>query len=187
MAGKNTILQGWPGTDLPPSNGREFPGPALGRRVLGFLVRAGGSDFRQNCTSQPMLRKSWVDLGGNFELPVAPRAVELGLGRSQEVKGSPELQGSGPRALVEPWMATFRLRHFLSSLVVVCPPFRASRSLQEMSSSVQGGLRSSRDPRAPKRWPESSRRGLDDDFLQIEELFCQVWSFSEALWSCAGG
>ena len=45
-------------------------------------------------------------------------------------------------------MTTFRLRHFLSSLVVVCAPFRASRSLQEVSSSVQGGLRSSRDPRA---------------------------------------
>ena len=90
----------------------QIPGLPLGRRVLRFLVRAGGSDFRQNCTSQPMLRKSWIDLGGNFELPVAPRAVKLGLGRSPEVKGSPELQGSGPRALVEPWMATFRSRHF---------------------------------------------------------------------------
>ena len=32
-------------------------------------------------------------------------------------------------------------------------------------------------PRAPEWWPESSGRGLDDDFL-IEAFSCQVWSFS---------
>ena len=30
----------------------QVPGLPSGRRVLRFLVRAGGSDFRQNCTSQ---------------------------------------------------------------------------------------------------------------------------------------
>ena len=33
-------------------------------------------------------------------------------------------------------------------------------------------------PRAPERWPESSGRGLDDDFLAFS---CQVWSFSVLL------
>ena len=32
-------------------------------------------------------------------------------------------------------------------------------------------------PRAPERWPESSGRGLDNDFL-IEAFSCQVWLFS---------
>ena len=32
-------------------------------------------------------------------------------------------------------------------------------------------------PRAPDRWPESSGRGLDDDF-RVETFFCQVWTFS---------
>ena len=35
-------------------------------------------------------------------------------------------------------------------------------------------------PRAPERWPESSGRGLDDDFL-IEAFSCQVSSFSVLL------
>ena len=43
-----------------------------------------------------------------------------------------------------------------------------------MSKDVSGGQGK---PRAPERWPESSGRGLDDDFL-IEAFSCQVWSFS---------
>ena len=32
-------------------------------------------------------------------------------------------------------------------------------------------------PTPPERWPESSGKGLDDDF-QVEAFVCQVWSFS---------
>ena len=35
-------------------------------------------------------------------------------------------------------------------------------------------------PRAPERWPDSSGRDLDDDFL-IEAFSFQVWSFSVLL------
>ena len=41
-----------------------------------------------------------------------------------------------------------------------------------MSKEVSGG---EGKPRAPERWPESSGRCLDDDFL-IEAFSCQVWS-----------
>ena len=46
-----------------------------------------------------------------------------------------------------------------------------------MSKEVSGGQGK---PRAPERWPESSGRGLDDDF-QVEAFSCQVWSFSVRL------
>ena len=46
-----------------------------------------------------------------------------------------------------------------------------------MSQEVPGGQGK---PRATERWPESSGRGLDDDFL-IEAFSCQVWSFSVLL------
>ena len=55
---------------------------------------------------------------------VAPGAVELRPRRSQEVRGSPELQNGGLRALDEAWMTTSRLRHFLSSLSVAAQGWR---------------------------------------------------------------
>jgi len=67
-------------------------------------------------------------------------AVELRPRRPQELRGSLELLNGGLRALEEAWMTTFRLRHFLSSLVVVCPSFGASRWLQGLSSCFQGGF-----------------------------------------------
>ena len=48
----------------------------------------------------------------SFRLQVAPGSVELRPGRSQEVRGSPQLQNGGLRALEEAWMTTFCLRHF---------------------------------------------------------------------------
>ena len=57
-------------------------------------------------------------------------------------------------------------------LVVSCPG--GPRRCPAGSKEVPGGQAK---PRAPERWPESSRRGLDDDFL-IEAFSCQVWSFS---------
>ena len=61
-------------------------------------------------------------------------------------------------------------------LVVSSPG--GSRRCQAASKEVSGGQGK---PTAPERWPESSGRGLDDDFL-IEECSCQVWSFSVLLW-----
>ena len=55
-----------------------------------------------------------------------------------------------------------------------------------MSSCVQGGPRKSGEAQARERWPESSGRGLDDDFL-VEAFFCQVWSFSVRLQVAPGG
>ena len=45
-------------------------------------------------------------------LQVAPGAVKLRPRRTQEVRGSPELQNGGPRALNEARLTTFWLRHF---------------------------------------------------------------------------
>ena len=45
------------------------------------------------------------------------------------------------------------------------------------SKEVSGGQGK---PTAPERWPESSERGLSDDFL-LEAFSCQVWSFSVLL------
>ena len=83
-----------------------IPGLPLGRRVLRFLVRADGPDFRQNCTSQPGFGNNLGNLGGNFELPEARAGVKLGLRRSQEVRGSPELQNGSLRGLEEAWITT---------------------------------------------------------------------------------
>ena len=61
----------------------------------------------------------------------------------------------------------------LSGDLVVSSP-GGSRRCRTSSKEVSGG---EGKPRAPERWPESSGRGLDDDFL-IEAFSCQVWSFS---------
>ena len=49
-----------------------------------------------------------------------------------------------------------------------------SRRCGAASKEVPGG---EGKPRSPERWPESSGRSLDDDFL-IEAFSCQVWSSS---------
>ena len=68
----------------------------------------------------------------------------------------------------------------LSSLVVFYASGASpggSRRCQAASKEVPRGQGK---PRPPERWPESSGRGLDDDFL-IEAFSCQVWSFSVLL------
>ena len=71
-------------------------------------------------------------------LKLVPEGVELRPWRSLEVRGSPELQNGGLRALEEAWMTTFCLRHFsVKSDRLLC--FRGvSRWFQEVSSSVLG-------------------------------------------------
>ena len=64
---------------------------------------------------------------------------------------------------------------FLGDLVVSSPG--GSRKCRAASKAVSGGQGK---PTAPERWPESSGRGLDDDF-QVEAFFCHVWSFSVLL------
>ena len=93
-------------------------------------------------------------------LKLVPEGVELRPWRSLEVRGSPELQNGGLRALEEAW-DDFLLEAFSCQVLLV---FYASGSSQAGSrrcgaaslevSAGQG------KPRAPERWPESSGRGL---------------------------
>ena len=56
---------------------------------------------------------------------MAQGGVDLGPRKFQEVRGSPELQNGGLRALEDAWMTISRFRHFLSGLVFVPGlPFR---------------------------------------------------------------
>ena len=57
---------------------------------------------------------------------------------------------------------------------------RGSRRCQAGFQEVSGGQGKSR---APERWPETSKRGVDDDF---ETFSCEVWSFSVILFARAG-
>ena len=76
-------------------------------------------------------------------LQEAPGGIELRPRRSQEVRGSPEPQNGGLRALEEAWMTTFRLRHFSVKSGRLQLFWGVSRWLQEVSSCVQGGFRRS--------------------------------------------
>ena len=93
-------------------------------------------------------------------LKLVPEGVELHPWRSLEVRGSPELQNGGLRALEEAW-DDFLLEAFSCQVLLV---FCASGSSQAgsrrcgvASLEVPGGQGK---PRAPERWPESSGRGL---------------------------
>ena len=118
---------------------------------------------------------------GGSSLQVAPGSVELRPRRSLEVRGSLQPQNGGLRALEEAWMATFGLRHFLvKSGVFLCFFGRVKGSLRVLTRSrvvQEGGGK----PRAPERWPESSGRGLDDDF-QVE-----AFSVKSGRFLCFGG
>ena len=61
--------------------------------------------------------------------------------------------------------------------------FGGNFELPEARAGVELGLRRSQEVRRSpelQRWPESSGRGLDNDFL-IEAFSCHVWSFSVLL------
>jgi len=123
--------------------------------------------------SQPGAGNNLGNLGGNFELPEARAGVELGLTRSQEERGSPELQNGGLRALEEAWITTSSLRHFpVKSGRFLCF-WGVSWRLQECQvapKEVPGGQRKAR---APELWPESLERALHDDD-RIEAYCYQV-------------
>ena len=71
-------------------------------------------------------------------LQVAPGGVELRPRRSQEVRGSPQLQNGGLRALEEAWVTTSCLRHFpVKSGRLLCF-WGVSRSLEELTSCDPG-------------------------------------------------
>ena len=91
-------------------------------------------------------------LFGNFAdfVVSVPGGVELRPRRSQEVRGSPQLQNGCLRALEEAWMTTSRFRHFS----VMSGRFQCfwgvSRWLQEVSSCVQGGPTRSGEAQSPR-------------------------------------
>jgi hypothetical protein len=90
---------------------------------------------------------------------------------SQEVRESLQPQNGGLRALEEAWMATSRLRHFpVKSGLLLCFFERVKGSLRVLTRSrvVQ---ECAGEARAPDRWPDSSGRGLENDF-PIEAFFC---------------
>ena len=73
-------------------------------------------------------------------LKLVPEGVELRPWRSLEVRGSPELQNGGLRALEEAWTTTSSSRHFpVKSSRFLCF-WGVSECFQEVSSCVSGGL-----------------------------------------------
>ena len=76
------------------------------------------------------------------------------------------------------WNFTFL--QFLSSLVVLWSSGASPGGLRRCQAASKEVPRGQGKPRPQERWPESSGRGLDDDFL-IEAFSCQVWSFSVLL------
>ena len=107
---------------------------------------------------------------------MAPGGVELRPRRSQEVRGSPELQNGGLRALEEAWddflfeafscqACSFSVLLGRLKLVPEGVELRPWRSLEVRGSPdlQNGGLRA-----LEEAW---------DDFLLVA-FFCQVWSFS---------
>ena len=118
-----------------------------------------------------MLQGRFLAPGGSRKFRAASKEVSGGRAKPTSPKNG------GLRALGEVWMATFGLRHFpVKSGVFLCFFGRVKGSLRILKRSrvVQEGAGK---PRAPERWPESSGRGISNDFL-IEAFFCQVWSFS---------
>ena len=75
-------------------------------------------------------------------LGVVPGGVKLRPLRSHEVRGSPELQNGGLRALEEAW-DDFLLEHFPVKFGRFLCSWRVSGWLQEVSSCVPGGPRRS--------------------------------------------
>jgi len=102
---------------------------------------------------------------------------------SEEVPGGQGKPGSPERWPESPGRGlarTFYLNHFsVKAVRFLCSWVSpgVSRRCRAASQEVPGGQGK---PRAHERWPESSGRGLDDDFL-IEALSCQDWSFAVLL------
>ena len=98
-------LQDWPGKTINiDKNASSRPGmteiPGQSCKEEGFL------DFLSvpNRAKNPSHRAVRHYLHGVFELSEAQGRVELGPRRSQELRGSPELQNGGLRALEDAWM-----------------------------------------------------------------------------------
>ena len=112
----------------------------------------------------------------SFRVEVAPGSVELRPRRSQEVKGSPELQNPGLRALEEAWDDSLLEAFF-------CQVWSFSLLLGRLWAAPGGvGLRPwrSQEVRGSPELQNGGLRALEeawDDFL-LDAFFCQVWSFS---------
>jgi len=65
----------------------------------------------------------------------------------------------------------------LSSLVVLCTIRAFPRRLRRCRAASRDVLGCEGKSRTPEQWPESSGRGIGNDFL-IETFFCHGWSFS---------
>ena len=121
-------------------------------------------------------QSSW---GGYVELLEAPGGIELHQRRSQQVRGSPELQNGGLRALEEAW-------HDFLLQAPSCQVWSFSVLRGRVQVAV-GGLelrpRRSREVRGSLEPQNGGLRALEtacDNFL-LEAVFCQIWSFSALL------
>ena len=82
--------------------------------------------------------------GTGVEIEQAPGGVKLHPRRSQEIRGRPELQAGGLRALEDAWMTTFRVRHspchllaFLVLLARLAALPRAGGALEQVGGEKQ--------------------------------------------------
>ena len=110
---------------------------------------------------------------------MAPGGVELVPWRSQELRGSPELQIPGhpkEEGLLDS-LGRLGIDRSDGQISRLLPTLfwrpGGSRRCRAGSLEVPGAQGK---PRAPEQWPESSGRGLDNDYHLA--FFCQVWSFS---------
>ena len=134
-----------------PAGSKEVPGGQGKPRAPERWPESPGRGLDDDFLLETFSCQVWVFFCVSGAFQVAPGGVQLGPRRSQEVRGSLELQNGGLRALGEAWMMTFCLRRF----PVKCGSFSVclgrSRWLQEVSSWVQGGPRRSGEAQSPKK------------------------------------
>ena len=103
---------------------------------------------------------------GVFELSEAQGRVELGPRRSQELRGGPELQNGGLRALEDAHMTISRLRDSL----VKSGRFLCFWSVQVAQGGGKLGSRTSQDLRGSPELQNGGLRALEDAWMTISRL-----------------
>ena len=103
---------------------------------------------------------------GVFELSEVQGRAELGPGRSQELRGSPELQNGGLTALEDAWMTISRLRHFH----VKSGRFLCFWSVHVAQGGVDLGPRRSQEVRGSPELQNGGLRALEDAWMTISRF-----------------
>ena len=103
---------------------------------------------------------------GGFELSEVQGRAELGPGRSQELRGSPELQNGGLTALEDAWMTISRLRHF----PVKSGCFLCFWSVHVSQGGVDLGPRKSQEVRGSPELQNGGLRALEEARITTSSL-----------------